>query len=251
MGALVVTLILPPVMMDRGYYFLPDIQTDMTIEWVKNPIRPIRHFATGITSDIHYITEVDHHIELAGEVPCFWEDNRIFPFGYFHDPIADHWKVVFLPANNKKATARVLYVADTPGRAKMILTLLYARIKGIQMMIEEDVTEQPMIHSISYTTDEILTIKNISFQCQCDITLAKLIRVGEGFELSYYDMKLLKPGEIWEKVMEPGDYYWQIECFDMLKNNEPLPVQNGGLRFPSPGIDDQIEINCFSQGKTL
>lgn len=247
-GALITGLILGPLLMNQGYYFLPDIQPTMTIEWTVNPIKPVKNYANGVEADVHYISEVDHYIEMAGEVFCEWEDRRVFPFAYWHDPATNMYLLAYLPLK-PKANARILFVAKDEGRAKMLLTMLYARIKGIQMMIEEEVTEQPMIHNISYTAsiDELLTVKNVSFQCKCDVTLAKVVRMGEGFEMTLYDYKFLNPGETWQLSMTPGDYVWQIECFD-TRNNQPLPVQQGGLHFPSPGIDDEITINCTSGG---
>lgn len=236
--------------MNQGYYFLPDVQPTMTIEWTKNPIKPIKNYANGVEADIHYISEVDHYIQMAGEVFCDWQDRRVFPFGYWCDPVTNKYLLAYLPLK-PKAKARILFVADGEGQAKMLLTMLYAKIKGIQMMIEEEVPPSPIRNiSTSVEAPEILTVKNVSFQCKCDVLLAKVVRVGEGFEISYYDMKFLDPGETWKKSMEPGDYVWQIECFD-TGSNRALPVQQGGLRFPSPGIDDEITINCLRQGGRL
>jgi len=249
-GTLVIGLALGPLFMNQGYYFLPDVQPTMTIEWTKNPIKPIKNYANGVEADIHYISEVDHNVQMAGEVFCEWESRRVFPFGYWHDPVTDKYLVGFLPIK-PKARATILFVADREGQARMILTMLYARIKGIQVMIEEDPVEEPIRNiSIQAKTPEILTVKNVSFQCKCDVLLAKVVRVGEGYEMSYYDMKFLFPGDTWKVSMQPGDYAWQIECWD-TKNDQPLPVQQGGLRFPSPGIDDEITIDCTGRGKTL
>ena len=242
-GALLVGLVAGPLLMNQGYYFLPDLPEDMRIEWIKNPIKPIKNYATGVVTDIHYIAERITHWQLNGEIVADWVDDRVFPFAYFYDILADNYKIAYLPLKDK-ATARVLYFAQDEGQAKMILTMLYAKIKGIQMRIEEKVIHQPPIHNISLAyaaENDILSLRNPSFNFKCDVTLSKIEEKDDGtYEQAFYAMKFLNPGDKYEVSMEPGDYFWQLECWNM--KNQPVGRWYGELHFPTPDINDEIVV---------
>jgi hypothetical protein len=240
-GALLVGLVAGPLIMNQGYYFLPDLPDDIKIAWIKNPVKPIKNYKTGVTTDVHYITERITHWQLNGEVVADWVDDRVFPFAYFHDIFANNYKVAYLPLK-KQATARVLFLAHDEGEARMILTMLYAKIKGIQMQIER--TEEQMIHNISLAyaaENDILSLRNPSFRFKCDVTLSKIEEKDDGtWEQSFYAMKFLNPGDSYEVSMEPGDYFWQLECWNM--SNQPVGRWYGEMHFPTPDIDDEIVV---------
>ena len=241
-GALLVGLVTGPLVMNQGYYFLPDLPDDMRIEWVKNPVKPIKNYATGVVADVHYITERITHWQLNGEIVADWVDDRVFPFAYFYDVFADNYKVVYLPLK-KKATARILFFARDEGHAQMILTMLYAKIKGIQIQMER--LEEQTIHNISLTVAQVeketLSLRNPSFRFKCDVAISTIVQLENGsYEQAFYAMKFLNPGDKYEIPMEPGDYFWQLECWNM--DNQPVGRWYGEMRFPTPDIDDEIVI---------
>jgi hypothetical protein len=98
--------------------------------------------------------------------------------------------------------------------------------------------------------DDILTIKNTSFGCKCDVTFAKVTPFKEGhWDMSFYGMKLLDPGEEWAIEMVAGDYVWQIECWDKNTNRQ-TGRHIGELHFPTLG-DDLLVIRCAPSEQTL
>lgn len=241
-GALLVGLILPPTMMDQGYRFLESLPNSITFEWTKNPYgKPIKNYATGVTADVHHFAEVETHWDLAGEVVLDWEDKKVFPFAYFYDILADNYKIVM---SNKEHTL-MLGAADTEGGARMTVLILYAKLRGLYFKPVEIEEQQEIRHislTIAKTENDILSLRNPSFGFKCDVTLSKIEQKDDGYyEQAFYANKWLNPGDSYEVSMEPGDYFWQLECWK-TSDNQPVGRWYGELRFPTPDINDEIVI---------
>ena len=121
--------------------------------WLKNPIEgePIKNYLTGAHADIYHLVENIHHWDLAGEIVLDWTHKIVFPFAYFEDIFAGNFKVVLSPTTKKdseEGDTIIVGRVHNEGAAKLAVVMLYAKLKGMSFMIEQD---------------EIAPLKRISF----------------------------------------------------------------------------------------
>lgn len=148
---IIFSLIATPVMVGTslfkaGYCFAEQLETTMDgFDWMKNPVgKPIRNSATGIEADIHHLVEIRHHWDLAGEIVLDWEHDIVFPFGYFYDTMAGHYKIVLSPTTKDESLeggSFLIGTAQDKDTAEMFVKMQWARFKG--MKFQRPVVEQP------------------------------------------------------------------------------------------------------------
>lgn len=147
-AVIALSLVATPVMVgtslfNAGYGFAEQLETTTgPFTWAKNPVgKQIKHYATGVETDIYHLTENVHHWDLAGEIVLDWEHHIVFPFGYFYDIIADNYKIVLSPTNEmdtEDGDTFILGRVDTEGAAKIAVVMLWAKMKGMQFNLEPD-----------------------------------------------------------------------------------------------------------------